>query len=104
MKKTFTLIFSFIICALAQGNHANAASQQQMRFHCQNDTTEINQLLADGSKSGLKKPNELMTFYAHKLIGRPYVAHTLEGDTEKQLAAAIGSFTQDFIASKAQGE
>ena len=28
----------------------------------------------------------------------------LEGDTEKQLAAAIGSFTQDFIASKAQGE
>ena len=68
---------------MAQGNHANAASQQQMRFHCQNDTTEINQLLADGSKSGLKKPNELMTFYAHKLIGRPYVAHTLEGDTEK---------------------
>ena len=28
----------------------------------------------------------------------------LESDTEKQLAAAIGSFTQDFIASKAQGE
>ena len=83
MKKTFTLIFSFVICALAQSNLANAASQQQMRFHCQNDTTEINQLLADGSKSGLKKPNELMTFYAHKLIGRPYVAHTLEGDTEK---------------------
>lgn len=60
-----------------------AASQQQMRFHCSNDTTEINQLLADGAKSGLKKPNELMSFYAHKLIGRPYVAHTLEAETEK---------------------
>lgn len=60
-----------------------AASQQQMRFHCNNDTTEINQLLTDGAKSGLKKPNELMSFYAHKLIGRPYVAHTLEAETEK---------------------
>lgn len=60
-----------------------AASQQQMRFHCSNDTTEINQLLADGAKSGLKKPNELMSFYAHKLIGRPYAAHTLEAETEK---------------------
>lgn len=69
-------------CTVTPGK-TQAASQQQMRFHCSNDTTEINQLLADGAKSGLKKPNELMTFYAHKLIGRPYVAHTLEAETEK---------------------
>lgn len=69
-------------CTVTPGK-TQAASQQQMRFHCSNDTTEINQLLADGTKSGLKKPNELMSFYAHKLIGRPYVAHTLEAETEK---------------------
>ena len=69
-------------CTVTPGK-TQAASQQQMRFHCSNDTTEINQLLADGAKSGLKKPNELMSFYAHKLIGRPYAAHTLEAETEK---------------------
>ena len=62
---------------------AQAASQQQMRFHCANDTTEINQLLQKGYKSGLKGANELVSFYAHQLLGRPYVAHTLEGETEQ---------------------
>ena len=62
---------------------AQAASQQQMRFHCANDTTEINQLLQKGYKSGLKGANELVSFYAHQLLGRPYVAHTLEGEPEQ---------------------
>jgi hypothetical protein len=61
---------------------AKAASQQEMRFHCENDTTEINALLKKGYESGLKTPNELVSFYAHELLGRPYVAHTLEGDKE----------------------
>lgn len=82
MRQTFLLILLAVACTVTPGK-TQAASQQQMRFHCSNDTTEINQLLADGAKSGLKKPNELMSFYAHKLIGRPYVAHTLEAETEK---------------------
>ena len=61
---------------------ASAATSQQMRFHCANDTTEINQLLKKGIESGLTKPNELVTFYAHELMGRPYVAQTLEGEPE----------------------
>jgi len=60
-----------------------AASIQEMRFHCANDTIKINNLLADGLKSGLTKANDLVCFYAHKLEGTPYVAHTLEGESEK---------------------
>ena len=55
---------------------------QQMRFHCGEDTTEINGLLEKGLKSGKKTANELVALYARELIGRPYVAHTLEGAQE----------------------
>ncbi len=61
---------------------AQGAGIERMRFHCGNDTTKINSLLMEGLKSGLSTPNELVCFYAHKLEGTPYVAHTLEGDTE----------------------
>lgn len=62
---------------------AQAAGVEQMRFHCANDTTKINSLLMEGIQSGLTDANELVCFYAHKLEGTPYVAHTLEGETEK---------------------
>ena len=61
----------------------DAASIQQMRFHCADDTVKINELLQSGAQSGLSDPNELVVFYAQKLLGTPYVAHTLEGETEK---------------------
>lgn len=60
-----------------------SADVERMRFHCENDTTKINSLLMDGLHSGLSDANELVCFYAHKLEGTPYVAHTLEGDSEK---------------------
>lgn len=62
---------------------ASAASPAQMRFHCADDTTEINTLLARGAESGLKTGNELMAFYGRQLLGTPYVAHTLEGTPEQ---------------------
>ena len=61
---------------------AQGTGIERMRFHCGEDTTKINSLLMEGIKSGLSTPNELVCFYAHKLEGTPYVAHTLEGDTE----------------------
>lgn len=79
------ILYSMLIAAgalAASYMPASAATSQQMRFHCANDTTEINQLLKKGIESGLTKPNELVTFYAHELMGRPYVAKTLEGDPE----------------------
>ena len=71
-------------CAPRQATQqaANAATTAQMRFHCDADTTVINNLLKMGYDSGLDDANALVEFYARKLLGTPYVAHTLEGDEE----------------------
>lgn len=78
MKKKILAGALATLCALAM----HAAPMQQMRFHCDRDTTRINQLLDKGLQSGLKTGNALVTFYAHQLEGTPYVGHTLEGDRE----------------------
>ena len=78
MKKILASIILFLAFCL----NSQAASPMNMRFHCEKDTTKINELLNDGLKSGIKTANELVVFYANKLLGTPYVAHTLEGDTE----------------------
>lgn len=59
-----------------------AATVAQMRFHCEGDTARIGELLNEGRESGLTEANALVSFYAHRLLGTPYVGHTLEGDTE----------------------
>ena len=85
MKKFLTILLVVLVaCTMPQHSQqeAQAASVQRMRFHCDQDTTRINQLLQDGIASGIKTPNELVSFYADKLLGTPYVAHTLEGDEE----------------------
>ncbi len=61
---------------------AQAATMSRMRFHCDSDTTAINQLLMKGYESGLTDANALIEFYARQLLGTPYVAHTLEADEE----------------------
>ncbi|MBR5117540.1 MAG: DUF1460 domain-containing protein [Muribaculaceae bacterium] len=90
MKKIILMCLAVVAAGLsgiskcgALGNtSAQAADIERMRFHCENDTMKINSLLMEGLQSGLSNPNELVCFYAHKLEGTPYVAHTLEGDSE----------------------
>ena len=85
MKKILFLISIVLLaCTPRQATQqvANAATTTQMRFHCDSDTTLINQLLIQGYESGIKDANALIEFYARKLLGTPYVAHTLEGDEE----------------------
>ena len=72
------VVIGFCSCAIG----GKAVTMQQMRFHCEKDTTEINDLLKKGLESDKKSGNELVSFYAHELLGTPYVAHTLEGETE----------------------
>ncbi len=79
MKKILFLLIAVLTSCIVS---TDAASIQHMRFHCEKDTIEINELLVQGAQSGLKTPNQLVAFYAQQLLGRPYVAHTLEGDTE----------------------
>ena len=83
----FILLLLFAACAPRQASQqssgvANAATMAQMRFHCDSDTIVINSLLMDGFQSGLSDANQLVAFYANRLLGTPYVAHTLEGDSE----------------------
>lgn len=84
--KHFLLMIAFVLVACS--NHqtmqqeVNAATTDRMRFHCESDTTRINELLMSGRESGLHEANALIEFYARQLLGTPYVAHTLEGDEE----------------------
>lgn len=90
LKKILLIVLAVVstgMCGLSKGDTfinitAQGAGIERMRFHCENDTAKINSLLMEGLQSGLSDPNELVCFYAHKLEGTPYVAHTLEGDTE----------------------
>ncbi len=76
MKHLFALMAA-LMALMAQGT-----TVQQMRFHCERDTTDINALLDKGMNSGLTEAGPLVVFYAHELLGTPYVGHTLEGDRE----------------------
>ena len=85
MKKLlFLMALLLLACAPKQSTQqeARAATVTQMRFHCESDTTVINQLLMEGYESGITDANALIEFYARRLLGTPYVAHTLEGDEE----------------------
>ena len=85
MKQLF-LLFTLILLACspqqASQQRAVAATMTQMRFHCDGDTTLINDLLHQGYGSGITDANALIEFYARKFLGTPYVAHTLEADQE----------------------
>lgn len=86
MKHFFLLLVLMLAaCAPKQPAQqvAHAATTAQMRFHCDGDTTLINELLMKGHDSGLNDANALVEFFARQLLGTPYVAHTLEGDEEK---------------------
>lgn len=78
--KAFRIIS--VVLLLMGGLLSQAATTAQMRFHCSGDTTTLDRLLLEGQQSGISQPEALVSFYAHKLLGTPYVAHTLEGDTE----------------------
>ena len=86
-KLLYLIVLLLVTCTPQQATQqevqaATTTSTTRMRFHCESDTLVINQLLAKGHESGLTDANALVEFYAHQLLGTPYVAHTLEGDEE----------------------
>lgn len=80
----FMILLLLAACAPQQSSQqlVQAATTAQMRFHCDGDTTIISQLLEQGIASGINDANDLVEYYARRLLGTPYVAHTLEGDEE----------------------
>ena len=97
MKKIlFLAVLVLMACAPRQDSQqeVQAATTAQMRFHCDGDTTLINQLLVKGQESGINNTNGLVEFYARQLLGTPYVAHTLEADEEVLTINTIGKLVQ----------
>ena len=85
--KHFYILIAFLLAACApkpisQQEAQAATAVTRMRFHCDADTTVINQLLMKGHQSGITDANALVEYYARQLLGTPYVAHTLEADEE----------------------
>lgn len=73
----FSLILSMSAVCTCHAVHPN-----MMRFHCENDTVKIQNLLEEGLNTGYKDPGKLMIFYGEQLMNTPYVAKTLEGNDE----------------------
>lgn len=76
-------LFSFIFAATAFG--AFSLDLSKVRFHDEaNDTTRINNLLIDIKQKGDSRlPGKYLVLCGEEFLGKPYVAHTLEGEPER---------------------
>lgn len=79
MNKSFCLTL-FI---LAAHFYSYAISLNNVRFHNEStDTTIITEILIKTHKANLPTANDRISFIAQQFLGKPYVAHTLESETE----------------------
>lgn len=80
MKK----IFLYLILYIVSFANIQAITLDNVNFYNESsDTSKITQILNDTYNANLKSSNERISFIAHQFLGLPYVAHTLEGNTEK---------------------
>lgn len=75
--KQLTIILCMVLGALS------ASAQLDVEFHNEAaDTTRLATLLDEASHLQFSSPEERVAFFGQSFLGTPYVAHTLEGDTE----------------------
>lgn len=74
------LILSLLLGAVALGG----AAQTPVRFHNEaSDTLRITRLLDSAAAGSFETPEARVAFFGRSFLGTPYVAHTLEGETEQ---------------------
>ena len=79
MKRTFLHLLLYIIPFIS----ANGITLDEIKFYNEaSDTTKITEILKETYAQDLNTPNQRISFIAKKFLGLPYVAHTLEGDSE----------------------
>lgn len=79
MKK---ILLPLIIGAISFTN-ADAITLEKVRFHNEaSDTTRITEILINTTKQELQLPGERISYIAKQFLNTPYVAGTLEGESE----------------------
>ena len=79
MKHLFIALSLLLACAF----NLNAAVTDSVAYHHEaTDTAAIVKILDATRKANLETPADRLAFIARQLLGSPYVAATLEGDTE----------------------
>lgn len=70
--------------AIVGGQPGHAFSIQDIEFHNEAvDTVRINQLLTSAIAAHPSTTGDCVVMIGEQLLGKPYVAHTLEGDSER---------------------
>lgn len=88
----FRQIASILSAIVIGATSAMATSPFDIKFHNEaSDTTAITNILIECATANLDDHGEYMTAIAANFIGRPYAAHTLEGNTE-QLTVNLDEF------------
>lgn len=71
-------------CAFLSALTAMAVAPSEARFHDEHsDTTRINEILVEALSQKLVTPRMASGWIGRQFLGVPYVAHTLEGDSEQ---------------------
>lgn len=82
-KDLFAMKKGFIIAAVLLGTLACMGQNPEVRWHDEaNDTTRIAEMLNEAAQLKLGNASARTAWFGRQLIGKPYVAHTLEGETE----------------------
>ena len=79
MKHLFIALSLLLACAF---NAGAAVADSVVYHHEATDTAAIVKILDATRKAELETPADRLAFIARQLLGSPYVAATLEGDTE----------------------
>lgn len=86
MKSQIAKIIRLMACTMMMvaAVPVMAVAPSEARFHnVQADTTRINELLTEALQNKLITPRMAAGWLGRQFLGVPYVAHTLEGDTEE---------------------
>lgn len=75
-------IFSIIAAAGLTAAVANAQNMEVRWHNEQQDTTRVADMLVEASSQKFANPSARVAWFGRLLLGTPYRAHTLEGETE----------------------
>ena len=78
MKRLFILVPLLLMAVFG------VMARNEVRFHNEaSDTLLLTELLGEGLQRSFASPEERVAFYGRQFVGKPYAAHTLEGEPEE---------------------